>query len=273
MGSWLKLVFNKPSKMILDKLSISLLIIIFVSNVDATNSCIEDWLSMKAHTAEGNELTNEKIKITLEVQGIDKDYKGKYSFNMPLTVDGEDNSVLINNEPYFINQDGNKCIWKKNATWWIGNCTEIDQNNGFAFMDNCDCPWPSKNEDDNHQTCKKCSWSKYPSNKRLSCNPRDDYECELGVGFLSKHYGTYDWVGHLCYDNLVDHKFNGTAAGDQCAGCVRPQHNTAGGIVRQIKRRTQRLSSRKSCKNQGGVLRLRLHPPPRIIICDRRQKF
>ena len=85
-------------------------------------------------------MTNKTIKITLHVEGLDDNYQGKYSF----TVNEEDDNIkLVNNETYFINENGNKCIWKDDTTtWWIGNCDEIGESKGFAYTNDCQCPWP-----------------------------------------------------------------------------------------------------------------------------------
>ena len=92
----------------------------------------------------GNELNNKTIKITLHVEGLDDDYQGKYSLTRPFAVDdGDDNIYKYNNEPYFINENSNKCIWKDDTTtWWIGNCDEIGESKGFAYTNDCQCPWP-----------------------------------------------------------------------------------------------------------------------------------
>ena len=59
-------------------------------------------------------------------------------------VEDEENLYSFNDEPIFINENGTKCIWmQENGTWWIGNCDAITKNdNGFAFMKDCKCPWP-----------------------------------------------------------------------------------------------------------------------------------
>ena len=78
------------------------------------------------------------------VEGIYEEYEGNYSATIAvLDVDNEDNVYFFNKEPIFVNENGNKCIWKQNISmWWIGNCEEIGQNKGFAYMNNCKCPWP-----------------------------------------------------------------------------------------------------------------------------------
>ena len=96
----------------------------------------------------GNEFTNESLKISLTVEGLDSydEYRGNYSITIKLAGDNEDEDYsFLNNEPIFVQENGNNsnCIWKQdNGMWWIGNCDEIGNNNGFAFMNNCDCPWP-----------------------------------------------------------------------------------------------------------------------------------
>merc|ERR1719367_2695246 len=79
--------------------------------------------------------------MTVYVHGIYDEYNGLYSALIPLQFD-EENVYIYNNEPIFINENGNKCIWKQvsglwigwivNAAWigdrwWIGNCNEIGQ--------------------------------------------------------------------------------------------------------------------------------------------------
>jgi len=186
-----KVVCNKPFKMTFNLLFISIYIIICVSYIEATNSCLVKWLSMKAYTAEGNELKNKTIKITLHVEGLDDDYQGKYSFTMPFAVDEEDDNIYKFD---FKMVNGNKCIWKANtSTWWIGNCDQIGESKGFAYTKDCQCPWPSKNEDEydyyyneDYQPCKQCTWTKYSNDENFSCNPEMVDECELGVGFLGR---------------------------------------------------------------------------------------
>ena len=72
------------------------------------------------------------------------EYEGNYSATIAVVdVDNADNVYFFNNEPIFVNENGNKCIWKQDINmWWIGNCEEIGQNKGFAYMNNCQCPWP-----------------------------------------------------------------------------------------------------------------------------------
>ena len=68
---------------------------------------------------------------------------------------------------------------------------------------------------DDDETCKKCTWYKYLSNEILSCNSDVDDECQLGIGFLRKDYGLFDWVGDKCY--VVDDK-NGATAPNHVSG-------------------------------------------------------
>ena len=91
----------------------------------------------------GNEFTNESAKISLTVEGLYSDkYGGNYVTTIKLAGNIE-NDGFINKEPIFIQENGNNCIWKQdNGMWWIGNCDEIGNKNGFAFMNDCDCPWP-----------------------------------------------------------------------------------------------------------------------------------
>ena len=95
-------------------------------------------------------MTNETITLNLLVDPkydeLFVDYHGNYSVTISV-VDAlnEENDYFLNNEPIFVKENGNKskCIWKQdNDTWWIGNCGEIGQNQGFAYMNNCKCPWP-----------------------------------------------------------------------------------------------------------------------------------
>merc|ERR1712223_2008407 len=140
------------------------MIIIFVSNLNAEYSnsiCLQQWCRMGAYTAVGNEFTNDSAKISLTVEGLYSDkYGGNYVTTIKLAGNIE-NDGFLNKEPIFIQENGNNCIWKQdNGMWWIGNCDEIGNNNGFAFMNNCDCPWPRRFTDDNSGSCVKCTWTK-----------------------------------------------------------------------------------------------------------------
>ena len=91
-------------------------------------------------------MTNETITINLLVEGSFNDYNGNYSVMIPVdNSHNEENVYFLSNEPIFIYENGNKskCIWKEDTdTWWIGDCGEIGQSRGFAFMKDCTCPWP-----------------------------------------------------------------------------------------------------------------------------------
>merc|ERR1719367_1235787 len=50
--------------------------------------------------------------MTVYVHGIYDEYNGLYSALIPLQFD-EENVYIYNNEPIFINENGNKCIWKQ----------------------------------------------------------------------------------------------------------------------------------------------------------------
>merc|ERR1711899_701973 len=111
--------------------------------------------------------------------------------------------------------------------WWIGNCDEIGNNNGFAFMNNCDCPWPSDISDDDSGSCVKCTWTKYSiSKEKFSCDYEKDLECQFGIGFKRKDYNELShWVGDICYKALNNN--NDNIGEQQGAGGQNPDHNTA----------------------------------------------
>jgi len=113
-------------------------------NLDSTcDTCTSGPRDCK--TKKNFEITNDTVKMTVQVQGLN------YSFEIP-TIDEEDNIYFFNNEPIFINENGNKCLWKQNTgLWWAGNCEDIGQNKGLKFIESCKCPWTShfdgKNQD------------------------------------------------------------------------------------------------------------------------------
>ena len=93
----------------------------------------------------GNEQTDTTITISIHVEGVYDEYKGNYSVTIPLVVDEDEDNAFwsFNDEPIFINGNGNKCIWKQDSNQWlIGNCDELGVNKGFAHMKDCKCPWP-----------------------------------------------------------------------------------------------------------------------------------
>jgi len=130
----------------LDKFNTFIYIItIFVSNViQAKNSCLQEWFDMKAYNAIDNELTNNTLQITIYVEGSHQEYNGNYSTTIPINTilfDAE-NIYNVNDEPFFSNENGNYCVWKQDTgVWWIGNCTDIGQDTGYAYMKDCKCPW------------------------------------------------------------------------------------------------------------------------------------
>jgi len=83
-----------------------------------------------------------------------------------------------------------------------------------------------------------------------------------------EEYGTYDWVGNKCYEYIAEGKYKENSADEgQLSGGAQNQHETAAALLKQIKTRPQRLSPGRRCKINGGVLKVRLRPPPRIIRC------
>jgi len=258
-----------------------IIIIIFVSNsnVEASNStCLQEWKSMGAQTAVGNMVTNDSIKISLTVEGlaIYNQYRGNYSATIKLAGNDEDYGFL-NNEPIFVQEIGMNCIWKQDTgMWWVGKCDEIGENKGFAFMNNCDCPWPSINDDiydDNFEKCNKCTWTKYTSKEKFSCNKNVDLdynyeinnlECQFGIGFKREDYGPHDWVGNKCYSSL---NINVDNVGEKQNTGVKPSHNQATAKLGQLVNKFKVPSSAQKCRIAGGKLRRRRYPRPHIIIC------
>lgn len=250
------------------------IIIVFVTNSNATNSCLQEWQSIGAYTAEGNGWSNDSVKILLHVHGKYNQYVGNYSAIIKLTE--ERNNSFVNGEPIFIDENNDNCIWKgKFNTWWIGVCDYVGENNGFAFMKDCNCPWPSfgKNEnanddiyyyEDDEETCNTCTWTKHSSDKNLICNSQDN-KCEFGIGFISKNHDlSVNWPGDECYENTGVSNKN---AGSHCSGCDQATHHSSASRLQQIIARFRVPNSRTRCQNQGGVLTLRKFPLPRIIKC------
>jgi len=215
------------------------------------------------------------------VQGLFEEYNGHYSHSATIpVVEDEENLYSYNDEPIFRNENGTKCIWmQENGIWWIGNCDEITKSdNGFAYMKDCKCPWPSINEEENthvdyydygDSNCKKCTWSRFPSNNTLSCNVDDDDECQFGIGFLGAKYDLrFHWVGDKCYERIKDSEYNSTAASQHVTPSGEIRHQSSTARLRQLLARKRLPSSGKRCIQQGGVLKLRLRPPPRTIRCD-----
>jgi len=282
---------------------ICIIIIIFVSNsnAEASNSkCLQDWRRMGAQTAVGNyartalkngtfvniiefpededdvesespdgaEDAHGSVKISLTVEGLDNyhEYRGNYSITIKLGGNIE-NDGFINKEPIFIQEIGNNCIWKQdNGIWWIGNCDEIGNNNGFAFMNNCHCPWPSKND---FGSCNKCIWTKYSSQEKFACDRKIDRKliaCQFGIGFKREDYNELiNWVGNICYLALNNNAVPGAFVVP--GGSIN--HNSSGARLGQIVRNFTVPTSGQNCRGSGGKLKVRLSPPPRIIKCER----
>ena len=53
------------------------------------------------------------------------------------------------------------------------------------------------------KNCKTCTWSKYPTNEKLSCDTGDGF-CQFGVGFVGKEYDLLrEFPGDKCFDSDV----------------------------------------------------------------------
>jgi len=149
-------------------------------------------------------------------------------FEIP-AVDDEDNVYFFNDEPIFTNENGHKCLWKQTTgLWWAGNCDDIGQNKGFPLDDRCHCPWSGKNG----------------NNYDYQCLNENNCEC--------KKSNTIPVAICICSE----------------AGGVDPSHHSSTALLRQLQARIGHLNSGQKCRIQGGVLKVRLFPPPRRIICD-----
>jgi len=266
----------------LDKFNTFIYIItIFVSNViQAKNSCLQEWFDMKAYNAIDNEFTNNTLQITIYVEAEDshKEYNGNYSTTIPYQLDNN-NTILIdaeniynlNDEPFFSNENGNYCVWKQDTgVWWIGNCTDIGQDTGYAYMKDCKCPWASFSQNDEYdERCHTCTWSKYSNNETMKCDEDEDY-CEFGTGFKGIDYDeTFAFVGHKCFEHIEasQHDKNDTTGNLHISGGNTPDHNPGIALLKQQIRTFSLPSAGGRCRAQGGVLRLYKNPPPRIIRC------
>ena len=98
-------------------------------------------------------MTNKTLQITIYVEGSHKEYNGNYSTTIPIqikvdennttfSVDDDENIYNLNDEPFFSNENNSYCVWKQDTgVWWIGNCEDKGKDIGFAYMNDCKCPW------------------------------------------------------------------------------------------------------------------------------------
>ena len=104
----------------------------------------------------------------------------------------------------------------------------------FAFVFSINEDPQDDNYDYGDSKCKKCTWSRFPSNNRLSCDTEEDDECQFGIGFLGAKYDQrFDWVADKCYERIQDSEYNNTVAFQQItpSGAIRHQSSTVSKLL------------------------------------------
>ena len=105
----------------------------------------------------------------------------------------------------------------------------------FAFVFSINEDPQDDNYDYGDSKCKKCTWSRFPSNNRLSCDTEEDDECQFGIGFLGAKYDQrFHWVADKCYERIQDSEYNNTVASQHVvtsSGVIRHQSSTVSKLL------------------------------------------